>query len=75
MNRVKQFVFAKVMKAVKGHGQFEPETSVTANMPSCLTPSVIRIMCDMRWYILSLLFNYRRGNSGGGGNTNHCNLS
>lgn len=75
MNKVKRFAFVKVMKAMKGHRRFEPETSVTANMPSCLIPSVIRLMCYMRWYTPSLLFNYRDGNSGDSGNTNKCNLS
>jgi hypothetical protein len=70
MNKVKWFVFVKVMKAMRGHEQFEPETSVTANMPSCLIPSTIKLMYDMRWYILLLLFNYRDGNTGDGRNTN-----
>jgi hypothetical protein len=71
MNKVKWFVFTEVIKAVRGHGQFALET----NMPSCLIPSAIKLMCDMRWYILSLLFDYRDGNTGDGGNTNKCNLS
>jgi hypothetical protein len=74
MNKVRWFVFAEVTKAMRGQGRFELESSVTANMPSCLIPSAIKLMCDMRWYVLSLLSNYRDDNSGDGGDTNQCNL-
>jgi hypothetical protein len=48
MNKMKHFVFTKIVKAVRGHGWFEPETIVTAKMPSYLSPSVVTVMYDMR---------------------------